>query len=389
MVINAYRTYTLETKIEKKLSINQMVKEICNRLIVNNSKLIETKNILAINKLLEPIIINDYNIVNKQEIDNIIKQILDKIYGYGILEKYIRDGVTSDIRVVKYNMIYIKQNGNWKQVKDFFDSSEELNEYIRFCAVKNGNNINFETPVVVFSDRKNGLRIEAGIEPVNISDSSLVIRIHRKNVPSNLEKLFLQYNMLDRDSYSLLKDIMKERKNVILCGKGGSGKTTLLRALINELPKELAINTNEETAELYLSGRNVIQRECILTRNDGKNIDLEKLSRHALVMSNDAIIIGELKGKEANTFFDAISTGHLGLATIHSDSSRNVIDRIITLIKKDAKAAHYTEDFLRRFLSSSIQYIVYMNEYKVKDILSVKYNENIHKLEFKEIYVRS
>lgn len=389
MVINAYRTYALETKMEQKLSIRQIVKDVCNKLIINDAKLIEAKNILAIKKLLEPILINDYNIVNKQELDNIINQILDKIYGYGILEQYIRDGVTSDIRVVKYNEIYIKQNGNWKKVKQSFESSEGLNEYIRFCAVKNGYKINFETPVVIFSDRKNGLRLEAGIEPVNISNSSLVIRIHRKNVPSNLQKLFLQYNMLDKDSYMLLKDIMKDRKNVILCGKGGSGKTTLLRALINELPKEIAITTNEETAELYLSGRNVIQRECILTRSDDKNIDLEKLSKHSLVMSNDAIIIGELKGKEANTFFDAISTGHLGLATIHSDSSKNVIDRIITLIKKDEKAVHYTEDFLRRFLASSIQYVVYMNEYKVKDILSVKYNENTHKLEFNEIYVRS
>ena len=79
----------------------------------------------------------------------------------------------------------------------------------------------------------------------------------------------------------------------------------------------------------------------------------------------DVIIIGELKGAEANSFFDSISTGHTGLATVHADSVKNTIDRLITLIKKDIKAQYYTEDFLRRFLCSSIDYIIFMKNFKV------------------------
>lgn len=389
MIINAYKTYTFDTPEIKQIKIGNVVNEVSNKLIIDYEQLVEARNIDAIKKQLELILFNEYNILDKRVLDKIIKQVIDKIYGYGILEKYIKDGVTTDIRVVKYNEIYIKQKGVWKQVKEHFESKDEFNDYIRFCALKNGQNINFESPVIIFSDRKNGLRLEAGIEPVNISNSSLVIRIHRKNAPSSLEKLFMQFGMLDKESYLLLKEIVKNRKNIIICGKGGSGKTTLLRALINELPKEMAITTNEETAELYLSGRNVIARECVMTRSDDKNIDLEKLSKHSLVMSNDAIIIGELKGREANTFFDAISTGHLGLATVHADSSKHVIDRIITLIKKDAKAVHYTEEFLRRFLASSIHCIVFMSNYKVMDIAQVDYLENQRKLDFIEKYIRS
>lgn len=388
MIINAYKAYTFETKESKPIRVTNIVNDVCNKLIIEYGKLVESRNTLAIKKQLEVLLVNEYSQLDKNTLNKIINQIIDKIYGYGILEKYIKDGITSDIRVVKYNQIYIKQKGGWKQVKERFESDQEFNDYIRFCALKNGQNINFESPVIIFSDRKNGLRLEAGIEPVNITNSSLVIRIHRKDTPNSLEKLFLQYGMLEKESYTLLKEIMENRNNIIICGKGGSGKTTLLRALINELPKEIAITTNEETAELYLTGRNIIARECVLTRNEDKNIDLEKLSKHSLVMSNDAIIIGELKGKEANTFFDAISTGHLGLATLHADSSKNVIDRIVTLIKKDVKAVHYTEEFLRKFLSSSIQYIIFMSEYKVMDILQVKYVESTGKMQFAEIYVR-
>ena len=82
-----------------------------------------------------------------------------------------------------------------------------------------------------------------------------------------------------------------------------------------------------------------------------------------------------LNGAEANVFFDALSTGHMGLATIHANDAANVIDRLITLIKKDIKAQHYTEDFLKKFLSESIDYVVFMKDFKVMDIYQVKYKD--------------
>ena len=231
-----------------------------------------------------------------------------------------------------------------------------------------------------------GLRIEAGISPVNINNSSLVIRVHRKEMDKTLELLKQKYKMLDEKSYMTVKKAVNRMNNILICGKGGSGKTTLLRAIINELPQTIAINTNEETAELYLEGRNVIQRECLLTRTEDKNIDLDRLSRHSLVMSNDVIVIGELKGKEANSFFDAVSTGHMGLATVHSDSAKNAIDRVITLIRKDSKATQYTEKFLRRFLAETIDYIIWMKDFEVKEISAIKYDEINDKFKMEFLY---
>ena len=60
-------------------------------------------------------------------------------------------------------------------------------------------------------------------------------------------------------------------------------------------------------------------------------------------------------------FFDALSTGHMGMATVHSESAECVLDRLITLIKKDVKAQYYTEDFLKKLLSNSIDVIVFLD----------------------------
>ena len=367
MIINPYKVY--EEKEETTYEIKKnIVKEISERIINENINLINSEDKNVINKKIEEILIGSYKL-NDNDREKVKKQILYKIYGYDILQKFIIDNVTTDIRVVRYDQIYVKQLGIWKKVDEQFESKEELDNFIKFCALKNGANINFENPVVIFSDKSNKLRIEAGISPVSVNSSSLVIRIHRAEVEDTLEGLWIKVGMISKDEYVLLTKCINERKNIILCGQGGSGKTTLLRALLNKLPKEIAITCNEETAELYLEDRNIIQRECILSRKEDKNIDLEKLAKHALVMSNDVIVIGEMKGKEANVFFDSISTGHMGLATVHADSSKNAIDRIITLIKKDIKAQYYTEKFLKEYISKCIDLIIFMEGYKVKDIL--------------------
>ena len=385
MIINAYKINLKDTKTVQKTN-KEIIKELTMRVIKDQDELTKKQDKSQMEELITSHLYNTYHINDESRIGIVKKEIIDKVFGYGILQKYIDNEEISDIRVVEYNAIYIKERGKWKKTKETFESKEELEEYVRFCALKNNSSINFETPIVIFSDRTNSLRIEAGIEPANVFGPSLVVRIHRKNIVANLEKLFVEYNMLDKESYKIIKSEIDNMKNIVLCGKGGSGKTTLLKALIGRIPREVAITTNEETAELYLEGRNVIQRECILNRSENKNVDLEELSRHSLVMSNDVIIIGELKGAEANSFFDSISTGHTGLATVHADSVKNTIDRLITLIKKDVKAQYYTESFLRRFLASSVDYIIFMKDFKVNEIARLVINEKTEKIEYESIY---
>ncbi len=349
--------------------------------LLENKKYDEIKNIL-----LKKFISNNIKI-NNPEINNIIKEILNKIFGYGILQEYIDDEVTTDIRAVSYNNIYVKQLGKWIKSEVRFKSKNEFNEFIRYSVLKNSASINYEQPIIIVSDRINHLRIEAGIDPVNVKESNIVIRIHKDHNAKSLEILFAKYDMINKDTYIFLGESIKKLKNILIVGKGGSGKTTLLRSIIDKLPKEIAISTNEETAELYLEDRNIIQREILIRKTEEKSIDLEKLARHSLVMSNDVIVIGELKGKEASTFFDAISTGHVGYTTIHADSIENSIDRLIVLIKKDIKAQGYTDAFLRRFITSSLDYIIFMKDYKIEEIASLKYNADKNQINKDTIYM--
>lgn len=85
-------------------------------------------------------------------------------------------------------------------------------------------------------------------------------------------------------------------------------------------------------------------------------------------------------------FFDAVSTGHRGYATVHSDSSTNTIDRLVTLMKRDANAQSYTDKYLRKLLSLSIDVIVFMKNFKVHEIAEVLYNEELQDVEYNILF---
>ncbi|MDG6919899.1 MAG: Flp pilus assembly complex ATPase component TadA [Nitrososphaerota archaeon] len=83
------------------------------------------------------------------------------------------------------------------------------------------------------------------------------------------------------------------------------------------------------TPELNLPQENWVQE---VSRAEGAvgEISLFDLVRNALRQRPDVIIVGEIRGKEAFTLFQAISTGHGGMSTIHADSVEAVFNRLTT-----------------------------------------------------------
>lgn len=356
--------------------MDKIVNEVIEFLIEEYSNVIGSSdfgntNADAVKNIIREKINKDYN-YNNFDTEELVNVVFNKLFGYGILEKYITDKEISDIRAVKWNSIYIMRKGKWEKVDDRFSNEVDFYNFVRYCVLKNNGRITYEQPIVVVSDKERHLRIEAGISPVNIISPSLVIRIHRPEENLSLEELCYEYNMFNDEIYKYLCDAIKDGLNVVIAGKGGSGKTTLLRAILNKIPDNISITSNEETAELYSKHGNIIQREIVKNRNKG-NILLEDLTRQSLVMSNDAIVIGEIKGAEAMSFFDGISTGHIGYATVHADSSALVMDRLVTLIKKDILAQQYSDKYLKNLLAQSLDVIIYMKNFKIYELCTVEY----------------
>lgn len=385
MLINPLKTIKNDD-CDNKISNSDVISDIISFLIKEHSEYLSD---IEINRKIVENIVREkvYKEYSNMNTETTIKNILDRLFGYYILQKYIDDAEISDIRVNRYDNIYVKRNGIWQKTKDSFQSKEDFLNFVRYCVLKNNGKITNETPIVVVSDRNNNLRIEAGMEPVNVESPNLVIRIHRPEKNQTLEELFISNaEMMDAKIYNFLNKAIISGCNIIISGKGGSGKTTLMRNLINRIPDNLSITANEETAELYSTHPNIIQREILKNRNEDKNITLEKLTAHSLVMSNDVIVIGELKGAEAMMFFDAVSTGHRGYATVHADNSLSTIDRLVTLMKRDTSAQTYTDKYLRKLLSNSLDIIIFMKNFKVHEITEVIYDEEKDDVKYNKLF---
>lgn len=301
MLINPLANRKIE-KLNEATSGVEVVGEIISFLIKNHSDYLS--EIEMNRKLVENIVREKvYKEYSNMNTESTIKNILDRLFGYYILQKYIDDKEVSDIRVTRFDNVLIKKKGKWEKTKESFQGEEEFLNFVRYCILKNKGKITNETPIVIVSDRLNNLRIEAGIEPVNVGSPNLVIRIHRPDKSKNLEELFItDIEMLDLNMYNFLNKAMFAGCNIIISGKGGSGKTTLMRNLINIIPENLSITSNEESAELYSTHPNIIQREILKNRSEDKNITLEKLTAHSLVMSNDVLVVGELKRSRSYAF---------------------------------------------------------------------------------------
>ncbi len=388
MLINPLMVEKKEGISKNQFETNRdvVIGQIISFLIANYSDYLSD---ISINRTIVENIVREkvYKEYANMNTESTIQAILDRLFGYHILQKYIDNKDTTDIRVTRFDCIFIKEMGTWKKVNESFANENDYLNFVRYCILKNGGKITTENPIVTVSDRKNNLRIEAGIEPVNVTAPNLVIRIHRPNGIQKLETLATEkVGMISEEMCMFLEKAIIAGCNIVISGKGGSGKTTLMRNLINKVPENLSITSNEETAELYSTHPNIIQREILKNRSEDKNVTLAMLTAHSLVMSNDVIVIGELKGEEAMVFFDAISTGHRGYATVHADSSSHTIDRLVTLMKRDAKAQMYTDQYLRKLLALSLDMVIYMNNFKVQEIVEVDYDEEKGDIDYHTLF---
>jgi twitching motility protein PilT len=121
----------------------------------------------------------------------------------------------------------------------------------------------------------------------------------------------------------------RPRGLILVTGPTGSGKSTTLAAMINEINhnRRCHIVTIEDPIEfLHRNNRSIIiQREVGADTNS-----FNSALRHVLRQDPDVILIGEMRDLETiAAAVTAAETGHLVLATLHTTSASQTIDRII------------------------------------------------------------
>ncbi|MGC1488791.1 MAG: ATPase, T2SS/T4P/T4SS family, partial [Albidovulum sp.] len=161
----------------------------------------------------------------------------------------------------------------------------------------------------------------------------------------------------DKDVDAFLKLIVAEHMNIIVSGGTSTGKTALGRRLLSLVDPAERIVTIEDSAELLPNLPNVVS--LIASRDTASSCSADALLQGTLRLRPDRIILGELRGKEAATFLDAINTGHAGsFTTIHAETARKAMERLALLVMATGTRLSF-EDVIR-YLGNSIDVIIQM-----------------------------
>jgi general secretion pathway protein E len=131
----------------------------------------------------------------------------------------------------------------------------------------------------------------------------------------------------ERQRVLLAGQIAKPAGMILICGPTGSGKTTTLYALLNEIDR---FTRNVITVEDPIEA--VLPQASQIEVNPKADITFANTLRSVLRQDPDVICVGEIRDEEtAETALRAAQTGHLVLATVHSQSNATALLRLLDL----------------------------------------------------------
>jgi pilus assembly protein CpaF len=337
----------------------EVIKEVNSKIdysIEVNDKYIED--------LISSVVLNDSKL--DFEFDEKIKLInhtFNSMRRYGILQPLIEDDSISEIMINGCQGIFVEKSGKIEELETVFESEEKLMQVIQGIVSKVNRTINESNPIVD-ARLMDGSRINAVIPPVSLVGPTLTIRKFFKD-SIDMEDL-INWKSISREAGDFVKDLVLDRKNIIVSGGTGSGKTTFLNIISNFIEKDERIITIEDSAELNLREvRNLITLEARNENVEGNNeISIRDLIKASLRMRPDRIIVGEVRGSEAIDMLQAMNTGHEGsLSTIHSNSARDTLIRLETMVLLEREIPLHA---IRSQIFSAVDYIVHLGRMRDK-----------------------
>jgi flagellar protein FlaI len=278
-------------------------------------------------------IVKDYRLkIPPESIDKLLYYIVRDFIGYGKIDPLMKDHLIEDISADGVNIpIYV-----WHRIYESmptnikFESEKELNSFIIRLAYLAGKNVSIASPILDAS-LPDGSRIQLTYgNEITRRGSTFTIRRFRVD-PLTISDL-IAFNTLSLEVAAYLWYIIENRASIVIAGGVASGKTTMLNCLSMFIRPEMKIVSVEDTQELNLPHENWIP-SVVRTgfgREDKKAgaITLFDLLKAAVRQRPDYIIVGEVRGEEAYTLFQAMATGHLGMSTIHAESVEAVLQRL-------------------------------------------------------------
>jgi flagellar protein FlaI len=247
------------------------------------------------------------------------------------LDTLIKDPSLEEIMINGPDMpVYVYHRDYGTCETNLVMTEEQILEVILDLAAKMNDRIDQNKP---FLDARmaDGSRLNATIPPATPYGPTITIRKFRENPFSIIDLINLGTVSIDL-AVQLWLFVEGEKNypcNMLIIGGAGGGKTTTLNVLSAFIPMEDRVVVIEDTLELSFPERsNIIRMESKTGAHIGEEVTMNDLLKNSLRMRPDRIIVGEVRGSEAETLFNAMNIGHSAMGTLHANSPSESIARL-------------------------------------------------------------
>ncbi|MDD1708465.1 MAG: type II/IV secretion system ATPase subunit [Methanoregulaceae archaeon] len=262
--------------------------------------------------------------------EKILYSMYKEFLGNGMIDPIMHDRYIEDISCDGVNSYLFVYHTRYESMRTNlrYKTAEELDSFVTKLAQRSGKYISIAEPMLD-STMHDGSRIQMTLgTEVTAHGSTYTIRKFKSEpiTPTDL----IEWSTFSPLSIAFLWLAVESGKSCIFAGGTASGKTTSLNAISLFIPPLAKIVTLEDTRELKLPHPNWIPsvtRTSFDTEGKGE-INMYELLRAALRQRPEYLLVGEVRGKEALTLFQAMSTGHITYSTIHADSVASIVHRL-------------------------------------------------------------
>ena len=276
-------------------------------------------------------LIKNYKLnIPQQAQEKVLYYLKRDFLGYTKIDVMMRDAKIEDISCDGLGIPVYVWHRDYESIPTnvSFDQKEELASFIIRLAYKSGGQITVAQPILE-GNLPEGFRIHLTLDEVSKRGSTFTIRKFRDEPPTIVD--LMRWGTISSRMAAYFWICIENLKSLLIVGATASGKTTTLGALAMFIRPEMKIVTIEELREIKLPHQNWIPMVTRTATQEGVDqVDLFDLLKSALRQRPDYIVVGEIRGEEAYTLLQAISTGHGGISTIHADSVSTAVKRMLT-----------------------------------------------------------